>query len=220
MGQSVHKWKGRRGDKGGEKWKTHLDNTELGEGGGGGEGVAPWTSSLSVDPERERGRTLNSGLWGLMPAPAQRRCSFLGGFSCVMVYLITSMFIPMLTIHRSYLGKNTEAEFLGVIGTKVLWVFLLDILSHLSILTIKLLLPWATDYAQKPWRNCIFKNSASAKEIGLVGKGLRRHMLLVEYSVLKTTCRDIKLIRGTLWGSGQEKLGGYNHRVHIGLEMK
>ncbi len=50
------------------------------------------------------------------------------------------------------------------------------------------------DYAQKPQGklgNCMFMNSASAKEIGVVGKGLRRHILLVEYSVLKTTCLDI-----------------------------
>jgi hypothetical protein len=49
-----------------------------------------------------------------------------------------------------------------------------------------------------PRQNCMFMNSASAKEMGVVGKGLRRHMLLVECSVLKTTCPDIKLIRGTL----------------------
>jgi hypothetical protein len=49
------------------------------------------------------------------------------------------------------------------------------------------------DYAQKPQGNCMFMNSASAKEIGVIVKDLWIHMLLVEYSVLKTTFRDIKL---------------------------
>ncbi len=69
-----------------------------------------------MDPERERGRTLNSGLWGL-PAPAQRRCSFLGGSAVCngVPYNLMAFTVCMLTVHNSYLSKNTEKE-IGVIG--------------------------------------------------------------------------------------------------------
>jgi hypothetical protein len=76
---------------------------------------------------------------------------------------------------------HPEAEFLDVIGTKVLGVFFLDIHSHLHL---RILLPPMSksglklvcninivhgnlksansqDYAQKPQQNCTFINSAS-----------------------------------------------------------
>ncbi len=89
-------------------------------------------------------------------------------------------FIPLILSSILPL-RYTETEFLGVIGTKVLRDFLLDIHSHLyygfssplpplsksglklNVNTVygKISSLRTQDYAQKPQRNCTFMNSAS-----------------------------------------------------------
>jgi hypothetical protein len=84
---------------------------------------------------------------------------------------------PHTTLPLAISSLQVEAEFLDVIRTKVLRVFLLAIHSHLYYITdftpppstIKLVFNVhrnlksenSQDYVQKPQRNCTFKNSAS-----------------------------------------------------------
>ncbi len=91
--------------------------------------LRPWVggccplNQLSVCGPRERAWA-DTKLWFMGSArPCTEEVFFFG-----VPYNLKA---PMLIVHKSYLGKNTEAKFLGVIGTKVCTVFLLDIHSHL-----------------------------------------------------------------------------------------
>jgi len=75
-------------------------------------------------------------------------------------------------LYRLISQDCTETEFLDVIGTKVLWVFLLAIpreqkwfenafVCNASIVYGNLKSENSHDYAKKPQRNCTFMNSAS-----------------------------------------------------------
>ncbi len=113
--------------------------------------------------------------WSRLPQPINWPSALVCGYERLnaIIHSITTDYI------------YAEAEFLDVIGTKVLRVFLLDIHSHLCQ---RILFPALSksglklvcnvnsvnrhlkpensqDYSQKPQRNCAFMNSASVQRI-------------------------------------------------------